>query len=237
MALESKQMRRRKVRFNSTNPDNPIVYQLVDNGEELTPTSATITIFKPTSTTAVLAATAMTVSGTLLTFNVDTTTQANFPADRGFRADLAITSGGVIYTRHFIFDVATYLLHLDVDKDQLVAMDDEIRDMAWDGDEDFSEIINACRNVIQTRIEAKVLGDNKLLETMILSAESTAVAFRFYVLSMIFRVKGDVEKATFYREEYNAIFDAVLSSLQYDKDEDGQEDNEIGGIQEVRLVT
>lgn len=236
MAYETRQLRRQKVLYNSANATNLLKYQLVVDGAKVTPTSATIAVYKPSSTTAVLAATAMTVDGTLLTYALDTTTVADFPVDVGYRGDIVVTHSAETYARTIIFDVVKYLLDLNIGVDQLIAFDDRLRDVQWDGDEDFSEVILACRDVLQSKIEAKVIGDSKLVENMILDSTKVAVPARFYMLSHIWRVKGHEERADYYMTEFTALWDAVLSSIRYDEGQDGVEDSEIGGLQEVRLV-
>ena len=121
--------------------------------------------------------------------------------------------------------------------DLVVAFDDSIRGMTHDGDEDFSELIESCRDVLQVRIESKVLEDGRLLENMILDSSRVAVAARFYILSRIFLNKADMEKHDMYRNEFDQIFDSVLNSIQYDKSQDGEERSQLGGVQEIRLVT
>ena len=49
--------------------------------------------------------------------------------------------------------------------------------------------------------------------------------------------KGDLERHDLYRSDFDQLFDAVLNSIQYDKAQGGEERAEMGGIQEVRLVT
>jgi len=238
MAYEFRKLGRPKVVYNSANNENPIVAQLVEDGAKITPTSATITIYKPGSTTAVLAATAMTVSGTLLTYEVDTTTTSDFPVDTGYRADIAVTvSGEVKQTLVVMFDVVKYLLNLGISHDQLLAMDATIEGHLWAGDSDLSELINACRDVIQTKIEGKVHDDGKLIENMILDSSRVATAARFYILYRFWQAKGDEDRADDYRREWEEMWPAVLSTIAYDTDQDGQESEEIGGIQEIRLVT
>jgi len=237
MAYEQRNLRRQKVRYNDDNDDNKLEYQLVLDGAKVTPTSATITIYKPGSTTAVVSAASMTLSGSVLQYAPDTTTVANYPVDEGYRADLAITYSGVVYKRQLVFDVAKYLLDLNIGYDQLVAFDDSIRGMTHDGDEDFSELIESCRDVLQTRIESKVLEDGRLLENMILDNTRVATCARFYILSRIYMNKGDLERHDLYRNDFDQLFDAVLNSIQYDKAQGGEERAEMGGIQEVRLVT
>ena len=120
--------------------------------------------------------------------------------------------------------------------DQLVAFDDRVRDLQWDGDEDLSEVIDSCRDILQTKIESKVLGDQQLLENMILDSSRVAIAARFYILGHIWKVKGHDDRADYYMRDFESLWDAVLSTIRYDQSQDGQEDGEIGAIQEVRFV-
>ena len=49
MTFELKRLGRQKVRYDSANDDNLLRYQLVVDGAKVTPTSATISIYKPSS--------------------------------------------------------------------------------------------------------------------------------------------------------------------------------------------
>lgn len=236
MAYEASHIIRQKLLYNkSTSADNTLTFQLVEDGDKVTPTSATIAITKPGGT-EVLAATAMTVSGTLMTYITDTTTVADFPIDEGYRADVAVTSGGVVYNRHFIFDVARYHLRLGITYDQLVAFDDSISGMRHDNDEDFSELIEACRGVLQVRIELHVLGNGKLVENMIIDRTAVAIAARFYILHRIYFNK-DSERSDAYEAQFDELWAALMSSIRYDRDQDGEEDGKIGGLQNIRLLS
>ncbi|HJW75788.1 MAG TPA: hypothetical protein VJ787_08995 [Thermoleophilia bacterium] len=239
MAFETYHVRRQKVRYDSDNADNPLTYQLVSDGAKVTPASATITIYRKSVATALLTAQAMTLSGTLLSYAVDAaTTPASWPIESGYRANLAITvAEGDIRTRHFVFDVARFVLELGLTADQLVAIDDSLRGMQWRGGSGFHEVINAFRDTLQVKIEAKVLGDGKLIENMILDSTGVAMAARFGVLAQIFRAKdGYQERVDYYQSEYESLLEAVLNSIQYDKQQDGAEDAALGGLTPVRLT-
>ena len=117
MAYEHKPLRRQKVRYNNTNDDNPLLYQLVVDEEKVTPTSATITIYAPGNSTALVTAAVMTVTGTLLTYKPDTTTEASWPIATGYRADIVVTYATLTYDRHVVFDIVPYLLITGVARD------------------------------------------------------------------------------------------------------------------------
>ena len=236
MAYEEKRLGRQKVRYNSDNDDIALVYQLLVDGEKVTPTSATIEIFRPGNATAVLAATAMTQAGTLLTYNVTTTTVADFPVGNGYRAEIVVTYDSKTYSARIIFDVVKYILRLTVAFDQLVALDPSVRGYQHDGDEDLSPLINAARDDMQTDIEARVLADDKLIENMILDSSSVSVVARWYILWLIamnMGKPGDIIDTR--KETYDERWRAVLATIRYDGDQDGEEDGEIGGLQAVRL--
>lgn len=235
MAFELRRIGRQKVRFDSTNDDNPLRFQLIVNGEKVTPASATITIYRPGSTTALVSAAAMTLTGTILSYEVITTTEASWPIGTGYRADIVVTYSSDTYDRTVVFDVVKYILAVDVALDQLVAYDDGIRDMQHDGDPDFASLIEACRDRLQMEIEAHVLGEGKLIENMILDASYVSVAFRDLVLSRVWKGKND-DRSDDYENDYRAAKKLLLSSIQFDKNQDGQEDSRLGGIQPVRLV-
>ena len=236
MTFELKRLGRQKVRYDSANDDNLLRYQLVVDGAKVTPTSATISIYKPSSTTALISAVAMTVSGSFLTYQVQTTTEASWPVANGYRADIIVTYSTKTYDRTVLFDVVKYLLDLSIGFDQLVAFDDGVRGMLHDGQEDLYPLIEACRDVIQLRIEAKVLEDGQLIENMILDSSKVAVPALFYILHRLWFNKGDKDRSDKYERDYENMLRSVLSSIKYDKGQDGVEDATVGGLQPIRLV-
>jgi len=237
MSYELKPLMRQKVLYDNSNESNPLLYQLVLDGVKATPDSATITIYKRGSATALVTAAAMTLSGSVLRYAVDTTTEASWPLDTGYRADLEITYGGVVYARHIVFDVVRFLLDLAIGVDQLVDIDDRVAGMVHNGDDDLPGLIVAARSVLQARLEAKVLKDGKLIENAILDPSHLATSACFWILSQLWFNKGEQTKAEWYRKEFDALSESVLSNLRYDEAQDGDEDAEPGGIQQVRLYT
>lgn len=234
MAFELRRLGRQKVRYDAANDELPLKFQLIVNGEKVTPTSATIAIYSP-SGTALVAATAMTLSGSILSYILSTTTEASWPVASGYRADVVVTFSAKTYERSFVFDVVKYLLDVGMSFDQLVAYDDGIRDMAHDGDEDFSALIEACRDKLQMQIETKVLGEGKLLENMLLDNSNVAVAFRELCLAQIYS-RSSADRSQKYFDDYRASMKGLLASIQYDKNQDGAEDAQLGGMQPIRLV-
>lgn len=237
MTYELKSLRRQKVLYNSANATNPLVFQLVLNDVKVTPTSATITIYAPGNTTALVSAAAMTVSGTLLTYTVTTTTTASWPVDTGYRAEIAVTYSGAVYSRVIVFDVVAYLLDLAIGVDQLVDIDERVAGMVHNGSTDMVGLITAGRNVLQAQVEAKVLTDGKLIENMILDSGPLATVACFWILAQLYFEKGRLDDMREYRKQYDQMLEAVLNSITYDSDQDGEEDAEQGGIVYMRLVT
>ena len=236
MAYESRHLRRQKVRYDDTNDDNPLTYQLVIAGAKVTPTSATIQVFD-TGGTSRLAATAMTLSTTLLTYLLDTTTEASFPIGSGYRAKIITTANAKTYEDHILFDIAKLVPFGRIGRDQLVALDDRVKAMEHDGDEDFSEIIEAVRDEVQLHIETKVIGEKQLLEDMVLDQSRIAIPSRYLILSRIFREKGQPDDAKYYEDKYNELIDAVMAGVKFDRNQDLQEDSVQGGVQTMRLIT
>jgi hypothetical protein len=236
MAHEIKHIRRQKIRYDSDNDGNPLTAQLVIDGVKKTAASATITIFGRGNSTALLAATPMTLSGSLLLYPLDTSTTATWPVATGYRAELAITYDGTIYVRHFIFDICKYILHLGITYDTLVDLDDSLLGMQWRGTTDFSGVVVAMRDVLQSKIEAKVIADERLIENMILDESGVAVAAQYGILAQAFRSKiGNEEKVEFYQSMHESMLSMVLSSIRYDKGQDGDEDDALNGLSEVTL--
>lgn len=236
MAFEQRRVGRHKVRYNHTNADNNIVYPLIIDGAKVTPTSATTDIYRPGTSTAIDTSVSMTVSGTTVTLALDTTTIATYPVKQGYRLEMDIVHAGGTVRRHLMFDVVKYLLHLNVSFDQLVSMDDGIRGMLHDGDDDFSALIDMVRDILQMKIETKVIGDSQLIENMILDESKVAVPGLFLALSYIWNNKGDDDKRDWYMDQFDGMWRAVMSSIRYDTGQSGEEKSTIGGIQPIRLV-
>lgn len=237
MAYEAKSIRRQKVRYDDNNADNPLRYQLMDRGAKVTPTSATIAVYAPGEATATLAATAMTLSGSIFTYTLDTTTEGDYPVGTGYRARVVVTYNAITYEDEIIFDVVKHLLRINVGVDQLIALDDSIKAMEWNGDEDLSEVIEACRDEIQLMLENKAIDDGQVYENMVLDSSRIAIPFRRYVLAQIFFGKKMYEDGNRNKELFKELFAAMLQGIKYDKDGDLSEDGDTGRIQIVRLVT
>jgi hypothetical protein len=63
-----------------------------------------------------------------------------------------------------------------------------------------------------------------------------SIPARYLVLSQIFESKRDFEQADRYLKKFDALWGAVLSSIQYDSNQDGEEDDGGGSVRTVRLV-
>jgi hypothetical protein len=236
MAYERRPLKRQKVRYNSDNDDNLLVYQLVVDDEKVTPTSATIAIYKPGTSTAVLSATAMTKSGTLLTYAVDTTTTANYPVGEGYRGEIITTYDSKTYNDVLMFDVCKFLLTGWLTRDQLIDRDDSLLAAEHAGDENFPGLISSSRDELQILVEARAFADGHLLEDMILEHGKFATVMRLYVLETYHRNKGHTEKADKLEEKFDTLWAAFLNGIRYDKNQDGEESTDVGGIVRQKLV-
>jgi hypothetical protein len=235
MAYEQRPLRRQKVRYNDANDDTPLTYQLLVDGAKVTPTSATITIYAPGNSTALVDAAAMTKSGSLLTYAPDTTTVASWPVDTGYRAHVITTYSAVTYPDDLYFDVAKFILRFSVGYDQLVSRDEAVAGMTYADDEDLSPIIEATRDELQLLIESKVLGDGKLLESMVLDRAAVEVPGVLLVLSNLYRAKHEYETAAVWREDFARLWRASMASVRYDENEDLEEDSTVGGTNRVAI--
>ena len=134
-------------------------------------------------------------------------------------------------------NVAKYVFVPNVGFDQLVAFDDGIRGMNHDGDEEFPQLIESCRDDLQILIESKILGSGRLLEENVLDSSRMAVPFKHYCLYRIWLNKGNSEKAESYKKSFDALFEASVGALQVDSGQDGQEDSDVGGdVGQVQLI-
>ena len=237
MAWEQRQVRRQKIRYNDDNDDNAITSQLLVNGVKQTPASATISIYKPGVSTAVVDADNMTVTGSIVSYSVDTTTTSDFPIGTGYRCELTITDGSALeHKRVMLVDVVRFLLDLRIGFDELVSLDDGIRGMGHDGDEDFGNLIVACRDLLQAKLETKAIQDKRMVESMILDHDTVANIARLYILARIWFPK-DRERAEQYFSEFGELWEAMLGGIQYDVDQDGEESSELGELEDVRFIS
>jgi hypothetical protein len=238
MAYESKRLGRQKVRYDDANDDNPLVYQLYVGGAKVTPTAATIQINDPSGTELLAAtATGVSISGTLISYALDTTTEADWPIDTGYKATLSVTYNSITYPAHFMFDVVRHLLRIDVGVDQLRALDPVLVGDDWNGDEDFSEVILAVRDIAQAKFEVKMLEGKPLNEAEIIDSSAIAIAQRYLILAQVARATEHEEKTTQYQEMGDHLLAAVLSTMRFDDAQGGTEPEQYGGLQGVRLVT
>lgn len=237
MSLEIRPFGRQKIRYNSANDDIAITYQLIVDGAKVTPTSATIAITR--ASTEVLAATAMTLTGSLLTYAVDTTTVADFPAGGSYRADIVVTYNSITYDRHLIFDVVNYPFQLTIGADQLIMIDGTVRGMATDGDETLAPLIAAASDAISIDLEHMVIEADPLRTFMVLDNSKLNIAAAYWILYQLFFSTAPEDsqiKWEEYKSRYGASLRAAVSSMEYDKSGDGQEDGNRPGIQAIRLL-
>jgi len=237
MAYEQRNLRRQKVRYDSKNDDNLIVYQCLQDAEKVTPASATIAVTAPGDSSVTLSADAMTVSGTLLTYALDTTTESDYPASSGWRGDIIITDGTpVTHDRHIIFDIEAYPLFVTLGRDQLFDRDENLLAAEHGGDEDMSGFIEACWDELQLLLETKALGDDQLRTHMILDNSRIAIPHRLYCLWQ-FWLNRDPERGKRYEQQFERMWKAFLHGIKYDKAGSGSEDSKQGGIVQQRLYT
>lgn len=234
MAYEVRALRRYKARYNSANTDNPLRVAIIRDGEKVNwvgteGDTATITTYPPGSTTAIESDTALTCTAgsSVMTVNIDTSADTtNYTARTGYRGDISVSIGSVDYVGHIVFDVAKYLLTIPLTADQLLDREPRLRGRDWAGDDDFSGIIEACRDEIQQRLEGIAYESGRILEEMAIDPNKLAVPFRLYVLEAIFRTIPDdwAERAA---DEYEGKFETAwgvwMTQFKPDTSQSGSE--------------
>ena len=179
----------------------------------------------------------MTVSGTLLTYSVDTTTETSWPIEAGYRAEISSVVSTVAKKDVLIFDVVRFLLNLGITVDQLRDRDDELRGMEWNGDEDMPGIINAVRDELQLAIESKAAENDTLIENMAIDSSKVATVGRLKCLAEIWHGKGNTAKGDRFEKLYEQSLSAMLGAIKWDTAQDGNEDSGGHVIQVVRFVS
>lgn len=235
MTYERFRLGRQKLRYDNTNDDVPLQHQFEVGDGKLTPTSATIAISLNGVEKLAATGTGVTVSGSLISYILSTVDESTWQLAKGYRVDLVVTYASKTYDRHFFFDIAKYVFRPHLTRDQLLAYDQRIQGMNWAGDPDFSEIIGACRDELQARIETKMADAARLKEEMLIDSSQVAVAFRRFVLSRIFRSGGDHESANDHRDAYQDILSGALATTPIDKGETGSEGSDAGAVGEVKF--
>lgn len=222
MTYEAKTLRRQKIRYNSANEDAPIIYQFAPSGAKLTPDADTalITVYSPDGT-KVVDGESMTISGTLVSYEIDTTTVASFPESHGYRADITIDSSSVQYDAHVIFDVVSKLLNIGVTRDTLVARDSSIQGSEHAGYESLAPFIEACRDELQLKLEAKVNKDGRVWEEMILDHSRLSIPARLYILWQ-HHADQDAEgaKAEHFKNQYRELWSDFKNAVRYKDGDD-----------------
>jgi hypothetical protein len=234
ISYEHRAMRRQKARYNSANSDNTLKYQRVLNGAKVTPSAVTVSIYRPGNTTALVSDASMTITGTVAEYSIDTTTVADYPVQEGYRAHVKATISGVVYEDDLYFDVVKHLVHLDVGRDQLVALDDSVAGMIHDGDETLGNIIEAVRDIIHNKLESKMIDGKRLLENMVLDKSKLSIPARYLVLHFVHLSKQNFDAATVWEEKFNSAWREMLHGVKFDVNQDQEEDGRIGRIQQWR---
>jgi hypothetical protein len=234
MAYELRPLRRYKARYDSDNADNPMRVAVVVDGAPIAWTgavgdSAKATVYASGSSTAIETDTALTcvVGESVIEFAVDTSADTDsYLVKTGYRADLTIEIGGVVYVGHVLFDVAKYLLRIPLTYDQLLDRDARLRGRDWGGDDDFSGLIEACRDEFQLRLEAMAHDTGLVLENMAIDANKLAVPFRLYVLGAIFRGSNEdwaLNAAEDYEGKFETSWKTWCAQFKADTSQSGSE--------------
>lgn len=231
MAYELRPLRRYKARYNDDNNDNLLTVCLVVDGAKValaTGDTATITVYTPDGETAIETATAMTVTDgeANVTVALDTSADTtNYTVRESYRGDITITASSVEYKSHVVFDVVNYVLKLLVTSDQLLDREDSLRGSDWGGDEDFSGIIEACRDELQIMLEGTYRDQGQMLEDMHLDHNKLATVQRVYILSEIFFAKGDTEKGERFERKFKSLYNKYFAQVRADVSQSGTEES------------
>lgn len=239
MAYESAPLTRMKVRYNSDNADNPIIFQLVRYGAKVTPASAVISVYAKGSSTALVDEAAMSISGTtLLTYSIDTTTVASWPIADGYRVDVVVTDANENeYVERIYVDVVKVVPQGKITRDQLVKVDERVLGMQWADDSDLSELILGVWEEVQLAIESRTVDGDYMTDDMIVDRAKLSIPARHLCLSRLHRSKGNLDDAKYFEGLYNDMMRSILSGgVRMDLDQDGDEDTEAQNSMYVRLT-
>lgn len=237
MTYEAKTLRRQKVRYNSLNEDNPLIHQFVHEGAKITPTaaSACITIYSPQGT-VVIEAHDMTIDGTLLSYDLDTTYTSTFPVGHGYRADIQIESSSKTYKEHVVFDIVKYVLNIGVTKDTLIARDSSVKGSEHAGFENLFPFIEACRDELQLKLESKARQDKRVWEEMIIDSSRISIPARAYILWQYHAdLDPDGGKAAHHMGQYHSLWGSFKNAVRY-SDGDGIEKTTLSPPKTQRLM-
>jgi hypothetical protein len=236
---------RRELLYSGNGPQTVIPYTFVVDEKATRATSATIAI-EDSSGTALLAATAMTLEASpSATFNytVDCSDTDDYTLAEGYKATIAVTYGGAVYTDVLWFDVCRRPLVPTLTDSGLEELEQELAHYKDTGETDWSKKIRAAWGRILSRLRQKANQDGFIRPALIVGYDQLYEAHRLWTLELIWADRlneGEAQayKYEMYRDERRQELDAALASLTYSvgdaEDPDVTERENFSGIMLTR---
>ena len=219
--------RRQEIRYNSASGEDTRLYYRCLTGRppaEVTPSSATITIFDSSGTT-VQAATAMSIEGApspIVYHDVQTATIGTSTLDLGeaYQAKITVThSGGTFHDRVF-FDVVRNPLRIQLSDDLLEDYESDLGQYKQPGESDWSRKIALATDYVHRRLRQKCTQDGYLRPALLIGADQVTHWAALVAIESIYRdQEGQEEKRNYYADMREQEEQLVLGSLSYSTDD------------------
>jgi len=203
----------------------PIEVKVYENGVQVVPTSATITLKDPDGTAQVTAGTvSVAVAGTM-TYSLSATYTATLWENAIMEITYVVST--VSYKAVFLFDVVLNALKCDVMDDDLKAYAPLIADDIWSGSTTYYKQIDEAFRVVKRAIKDKgkrphMLIDGGQVRELVILKSFCMICFDFS------KSPEDIWWARYlkFKEEYDSAFASLI--IKYDADESGTIETEDG---------
>lgn len=220
MAYSFRKASHQEILYNDTNDENPLEFTFIDDtGTEQTPTSATIAIYSPSqisTATPILAATAMTVSGSKLTYVRDTSTSTSvYAIDQDYRAKVIVTYSSATYERKFYFDIVRNILKPLLTENLLKEKVPSLMKESYGEEESFVPAFNGAWRTILERINDYNIQNQQIRASMVLDSTAILPVHENLVIAYIYENKKDFDTGSIYRGRYEEELARLLASIRW----------------------
>ena len=181
-----------------------------------------------------ISAATATWSGSLISYPLTATNNSEIGED--FIATWTIVSSSATYYRTQLYDVVKNKFEILISKEDLYGEDPELANLTFSTDTNYVEPIISAHNDIADLIRDRgkrpaLVFDNQRLSKSHINLALSKIYYSFT------KDVNDIymEKSKFYKDRFKETFDAAMSKLVYDADEDNLPDDPKENISFIRV--